>query len=187
MHPTSRKFTVGTEWKVRSNEYLKLLGGCGTNNNGETFEVLTYVKFQQKGYCCWMFLQPALFSNSFPLPLPPSSPLFPFFSLPYSFRQLYTSQMYRFYFLSNTAQRTKIPIVLPAITIKKNTNFYIFSVVTLHGKLDVQPQRIKSIVLLLLNVIPWNYFTSCGLLLVFWQVKIQWREWYSINPRTKGM
>lgn len=46
--------------------------GCGINNNGETFEVLTYVKFQQKGYCCWMFLLPALLSNSFPLPPPPS-------------------------------------------------------------------------------------------------------------------
>lgn len=50
--------------------------GCGINNNGGTFEVLTYVKFQQKGYCCWMFLQPALLSDSFPLPPPPSSQSF---------------------------------------------------------------------------------------------------------------
>lgn len=44
--------------------------GCGINNNGETFEVLTYVKFQQKGYCCWSLL------SSFPLCLPLSSPFF---------------------------------------------------------------------------------------------------------------
>lgn len=135
--------------------------GCGINNNGETFEVLTYVKFQQKGYCCWMFLQPALLSNSFPLPLPPSSfhPS-PFFSLLYSFRLLYASQRYRFYFLSNTAQRTKIPIVLPCpYHLKKVLTFYVFWAVTLRGKAEVQPQHIKYIVRLLLNVIMWSFFT----------------------------
>lgn len=120
--------------------------GSAINNNGETFEVLTYVKFQQKGYCCWMFLQPALISNSFPLPLPPSSLSF-HSSLSLKASDCCTSQGSDFISCQTLAKWLKFPLYCQPLPLKyylKNTFMPFF-------------------VLLLLNVIMWSYLKLCGI------------------------